>query len=151
MSAKFHSFLLVLILVFAIPLSAKGKKNGPQRAMLEKMYAVPCGASQKGLSGLGSLWASIGITHMSSKEKFCPQYLISTDQLEYEIRPMDLKHASLLPIGHEAVIKLKKNHMLLRVADSGDHKMRSYEVVAISPNPANADNSGDTSSDDAAQ
>ena len=151
MSAKFHSLLLVLILIFAIPVSAKGKKKGPQRAMLEKMYAVPCGASQKGLSGLGSLWASIGITHMSSNERLCPQYLIRTNQLEYEIRPMDLKHASLLPIGHEVVIRLKKNHMLLRVADSGDHKMRGYQVVAISPNPANADNSGDSSSDDAEQ
>lgn len=147
MSVKIYSFLLVLILVSAIPAAANGKKDA-QRAMLEKMYAVPCGASQKGLAGLGSLWASIGITKMSSNEKLCPQYLIKTDQMEYEIRPMNLKHASLLPIGHEAVIKIKNNHMLLRVADSGDHKMRSYQVVGMSQNPANADNAANEPSDD---
>ncbi len=141
MSAKIHSLLLVLILVSAIPVSANGKKKGQQRAMLEKMDAVPCGASQKGLSGLGSLWASVGLTHMSSTEKLCPQYVIRTDQMEYEIRPANLKHAVILPIGHEAVIKIKKNRMMLRVPDSGDHKMRSYQVVSIRPNPANADNS----------
>ncbi len=148
MSAKMSSFILVLILVSAIPVSANGKKKGEQRAMLEKMDAVPCGASQKGLSGLGSLWASVGLTHMSSTEKLCPQYQIRTDQMEYEIRPTDLKHAAILPIGHEAVIRIKKNHMMLRVADSGDHKMRSYQVVAINPNPANADNTQNKSSDD---
>jgi hypothetical protein len=147
MSAKTYSFLLVLILVSAIPVSANGKKD-QQRAMLEKMYAVPCGASQKGLAGLGSLWASVGITKMSSNEKLCPQYLIRTDQMEYEIRPTDLKHAALLPVGHEAVIKLKKNRMLLKVPDSGDHKMRSYQVVGMSQNPTNADNTQDQSSDD---
>lgn len=147
MSAKMYSFLVVLILVSAIPVSANGKKD-QQRAMLEKMYAVPCGASQKGLAGLGSLWASVGITHMTSNEKLCPQYVVRTDQMEYEIRPMDLKHASLLPVGHEAVIKIKKNRMLLRVADSGDHKMRSYQVVGMSQNQANADNAGTGTSDD---
>lgn len=147
MSAKIYPFLVVLILISAIPVSANGKKDG-QRAMLEKMYAVPCGASQKGLAGLGSLWASVGITHMTSNEKLCPQYLVRTDQMEYEIRPMNLKHASLLPVGHEAVIKIKKNRMLLRVADSGNHKMRSYEVVGMSQNQANADNGDSGSLDD---
>lgn len=147
MSAKIYSIVLVLILVSAIPLSANGKDKDQQRAMLERMDAVPCGANQKGLSGLGSLWASIGITHMSSNEKLCPQYLIRTDQMEYEVRPTNLKHAALLPIGHEAVIRIKKNHMMLGVPDSGDHKMHSYQVVAITPNPANADNA-DKSSDD---
>lgn len=147
MGAKTRAFLLVLLLVSAIPVSANGKKD-QQRAMLEKMYAVPCGASQKGLAGLGSLWASVGITHMTSNEKLCPQYLVRTDQMEYEIRPMDLKHASLLPIGHEAVIKIKKNRMLLRVADGGDHKMRSYQVVGMSQNPANDDNGGNGSAND---
>lgn len=144
MSAKIYPFLFVLILVSAIPANAKGKNKDQQRAMLEKMYAVPCGASQKGLSGLGSLWASVGITHMSSNEKLCPQYLIRTDELEYEIRPKDVKHATLLPIGKEAVIKIKKNCILLRVADS-HRKMRSYEVVGMSQNPTEGDDGGDGS------
>jgi hypothetical protein len=148
MSAKCSSLILVLVLVSAIPASAHDKKKVQQRAMLQKMEAVPCGANQKGLSGLGSLWASVGITHMSSNEKLCPQYLVLTDQMEYEIRPTDLKHAVILPVGHEAVIRIKKNHMLLKVVNGDDHKTRSYEVVAINPNPTYSGGTDDRPSDD---
>jgi hypothetical protein len=148
MSAKCSSLVLVLALVSAIPASAHNKKKDQQRAMLQKMEAVPCGANQKGLSGLGSFWASVGITHMSSSEKLCPQYLVLTDQMEYEIRPTDLKHAVILPVGHEAVIRIKKDHMLLRVVNGDDRKTRSYEVVAINPNPTYSGGTNDRPSND---
>jgi hypothetical protein len=122
---------LALILLAAVPLSAddKKKKNQPDRAMLEKMEAVPCGAKQEGLTGLGSLWASVGVTRVNSDEKLCPQYLIRTDDMEYHIRSKD-KHPMILPVGHEVVFKIKKDRMLLKVPD-GDRKMRPYQVVAM--------------------
>jgi hypothetical protein len=132
------SALLVAVLISAIPLSAGNKKKQPDRGMLEKMDAVACGAKQRGLTGLGSVWASAGVTHVNSDEKLCPQYLLRTDELEYEIRPTDGKHPTVLPIGHEAEFKIKNNRMFLAIADGGDHKMRSYEVVAMRPT-----NSGD--------
>lgn len=125
--------VLALVLVAAFPLSAGGKKkNQQERAMLEKMEAVPCGANQKGLSGLGSFWASVGVTDIHSHEKLCPQYVLRTDDMDYRIRPTDLKHPVILPIGHEIVFKIKKDHMYLSVPDS-DKKMRPYEVVAEEP------------------
>ncbi len=134
------SFVLLLLLISAIPLSADGKKKGLQRGMLEKMEAVPCGAKQKGLSGLGSLWASAGITHMSSDEKLCPQYLLRTDEMDYQIRPTDLKHATILPVGQEGEFKIKKDHMFLAIPEGGgDHKMRSYQVVGIIPSNPDAE------------
>jgi len=99
---------------------------------LEKMDAVPCGAKQKGLAGLGSFWASVGITDVHSTEKLCPQYLIRTDDTDYRVRPMNMKHPAILPIGHEIVFKLKKDRMMVKVPD-GDQKMRSYEVVGMEP------------------
>lgn len=122
-----------LVLLAAAPLYAGGKKkNQPERAMLERMEAVPCGAKQKGLSGLGSFWASLGITDIHSNEKLCPQYLLRTDGMDYQIRPMDLKHPEVLPIGQEVVFKIKKDRMLLKVPD-GDKKTRPYEVVSMVP------------------
>ena len=109
----------------------------PERAMLEKMEAVPCGAKQKGLTGLGSLWASVAITHVNSDEKLCPQYLVRTDDMEYHIRPADKKHPVLLPIGQEVVFKIKKDRMYLKVPDGSDHKTRVYQVVAMTQ--ANSD------------
>jgi hypothetical protein len=134
------SVILAFVLVTAVPVSAGGrKKNGPERAMLEKMEAVPCGAKQKGLNGLGSFWASVGITHVNSDEKLCPQYLLRTDDMDYRIRPTDLKHPVILPIGHEVVFTIKKDRMLVGVPD-GDKKMRPYELVAVEPANPPAEN-----------
>jgi hypothetical protein len=97
------------------------------------MDAVTCGAKQRGLSGLGSLWASVGITHVNSNEKLCPQYLLRTDEMEYEIRPTDGKHPALLQVGHEAEFKVKNNRVYLKVPEDGDQKTRTYDVVAMKP------------------
>src|ERR1700721_1748519 len=133
-----NSLILFLALISAIPLSAHDKnKKEVEKGILEKMEAVPCGAKQRGLAGLGTLWASAGITHVNSNEKLCPQYLLRTDEMDYEIRPIDLKHATILPIGKEGAFKIKKNEMILAMADQ---KARSYEVVSM--NPASPDTSG---------
>lgn len=131
--------ILLLVLASAVPLSANGKKQQLERGMLEKMEAVPCGAKQRGLSGLGSLWASVGITHVNSDEKLCPQYLLRTDAMDYEIRPIDLKHTTILPIGTEGQFKIKKNVMELSTPEGSDRKMRTYEVVAMNPNNTDSD------------
>ena len=122
----------LLVVVLLAPGAEAKKKNQPDRGMLEKMDAVPCGAKQKGLSGLGSFWASIGITDVHATEKLCPQYLVRTDNMDYRIRPMSMKHPVILPIGHEVVVKMKKDRMLVGVSD-GDKKMREYEVVGMEP------------------
>jgi hypothetical protein len=132
------AILITIILLAAIPLSAGGnKKSPPERAMLERMEAVPCGAKEKGVTGLGTVWASAGITHVNSDEKLCPQYEVVTDDMEYHIRPTDTKHPIVLPVGKEIVFKIKKDRMYLRVADGDDQKMLTYAVVA--EKPANSD------------
>jgi hypothetical protein len=133
------TFVLLLALISVIPLSANDnkKKIGIERGVLEKMEAVPCGAKQTGLAGLGTLWASAGVTHINSNEKLCPQYLLRTDEMDYEIRPIDLKHATILPIGKEGAFKINKNEMVLTMSEGSDLKSRSYEVVSM--NPANPD------------
>ena len=126
--------ILALALIVSIPLSAEDKhqKNQPDRGMLEKMEAVPCGAKERGLTGLGSVFGSVGVQHVNSDEKLCPQYLFRTDEMEYEIRPLDHKHPVVLPVGHEAEFRIKNDRMSLRIPD-GDRKRREYEVVAAKP------------------
>ncbi len=132
--------IIGLVAVFTTPLSANpNKKNRPERGMLERMEAVTCGAKQKGFTGLGSIWASVGITRVNSNEKLCPQYLLRTDEMEYEIRPTDGKHPAILEVGHEAEFKMKKNRMLLSVPEGSDRKKRTYEVVAMRPTNSDSD------------
>ena len=140
-----NSLILFLALISAIPLSAHDKnKKEVEKGILEKMEAVPCGAKQRGLAGLGTLRASAGITHVNSNEKLCPQYLLRTDEMDYEIRPIDLKHATILPIGQERELRIKKNEMILTMPEGGDRKTHNYEVVAM--NPANPDSGQKSSS-----
>ena len=140
--------LLAAAAVIAMPASAGGKKKKEStRGMLEKMEAVPCGAKQRGLTGLGSVWASIGVTHVNSDEKLCPQYVLRTDEMDYEIRPLDRKHPVVLPVGHEVIYKLKKDRMTVKVPD-GDNKARTYQVVAMTPaNNENNNNNAQYRSD----
>ena len=136
---------LLLTIASTIPLMAGGKENGLERGMLEKMEAVPCGANQKGFTGLGTLWASAGITKTTSNEKLCPQYLLRTDEMDYEIRPKNLKHATLLPVGQEGTFKLKKNEMYLSFPDGPDRKTRTYQVVGMNPNRPDTEKDTSTS------
>jgi len=52
--------------------------------------------------------------------------------MEYHIRPIDIKHAVLLPVGQEIEFKIKKNRMFVKALD-GDRKARSYSIVAMKP------------------
>jgi hypothetical protein len=137
--------IILALLVPALPLTVSGnkKKGDLERGMLEKMEAVPCGAKQRGLAGLGSLWASVGITHVNSDEKLCPQYLLRSDQMDYQIRPLNLKHATILPVGTEGEFKITKKEMLLTMPEGGDRKTRAYEVVAMTPNNNDNNSSGE--------
>jgi hypothetical protein len=137
MKIKIPLILTLVFVVLAIPAVA-GKKKQPQRGMLEKMEAVPCGARQKGVTGLGSVWASVGVEHVTSDEKLCPQYLFRTDEMEYHIRPLDKKHPVILPVGHEGEFKISKDRMYLKIPD-GDRKKRAYQVVSMKPLNAEGD------------
>jgi hypothetical protein len=118
-------------LLLAIPAFGRDKKHD-DRAMIERMEAVPCGAKERGLNGLGSVFASIGATHINSDEKLCPQYVLRTDDMEYHIRPLDHKHPVILPVGKEGEFKIAKDVLELRIPD-GDHKKRRYQVVVMKP------------------
>ncbi|MGA8765237.1 MAG: hypothetical protein WB562_20385 [Candidatus Sulfotelmatobacter sp.] len=124
--------ITVLALLVAVPALAGDKKKHGDRAMIEKMEAVPCGAKERGFTGVGSVFASAGIEHVNSTEKLCPQYLLLTDDMEYHIRPLDHKHPDILPVGKEGEFKVSKDVMDMRVPD-GDGKMRRYAVVAMKP------------------
>jgi hypothetical protein len=126
--------LIMLALLIAMPGFAGDRKKKPNRVMIEKMEAVPCGAKERGLTGLGSVWASVGITSVNSDEKLCPQYLLRSDDMEYHVRPLDKKHPVLLPVGLEGEFKIKKDKFDMRVPEGGsDHKTRQYQVVSMKP------------------
>jgi hypothetical protein len=129
---------LMLMVAVSPAAVAKDKKKHPNRGMLESMQSVPCGMKERGITGLGSIWASAGIQHTNADEKLCPQYLFRTDEMDYHIRPADMKHAVLLPVGSEGEFKIKKNRLYLKIPD-GEKKMRAYQVIAMEPAKSQTD------------
>ena len=140
-----QSLITVIVISLALAMGssiaeAKDKKK-PERGMLESMQSVPCGAKRAG-SQRSRQHLRIGRSgDVNSHEQLCPQYLLRTDEMDYHIRPTNLKHAEVLPIGQEAVFKIKKGELLLRVPD-GDKKDKdknkykkeqSFQVVSMQP------------------
>jgi hypothetical protein len=123
---------VVVVLALASTAEGKKKKKQPRRGMVESMQSVPCGVKERGLTGLGSIFGSVGVQHVNSNEKLCPQYLFRTDELDYHIRPLDTKHPVILPVGHEGEFKIKKDRLYLKVPDE-DKKTRAYQVVSVEP------------------
>ena len=127
------SLVAAFLLILAVPSIAIAKdKKGENRGMLESMQSVPCGAKERGVTGLGSVFGSVGVEHVNSHEQLCAQYLLRTDDMDYHIRPLDTKHATVLPVGHEAEFKIKNDRLFLRVPD-GEKKTRAYQVVSMQP------------------
>src|ERR1700730_9656162 len=110
------SFIFALSLVLAVSTIAesKDKKKHDPRGMVESMQSVPCGAKERGLAGLGGVCGTVAVQPVNSHEQLCTQYLFRTDEMEYHIRPLDSKHAALLPVGHEGEFKNKKERMKLK-------------------------------------
>jgi hypothetical protein len=125
-------FMLSLVLAVSTIAESKDKKKRAPRGMVESMQSVPCGAKERGLAGLGSVFGSVGVQHVNSHEQLCTQYLFRTDEMEYHIRPLDTKHAALLPVGHEGEFKIQKDRMYLKAVD-GEKKARPYQVVSMQP------------------
>jgi hypothetical protein len=132
MNSKMFLIITALALAVAFPSITEGKdkKKPAARGMIESMQSLPCGVKERGVSGVGSVFASVGVTHVNSNEKLCQQYLFRTDDMEYHIRALDTKHPPLLPLGHEAEFSIKKDRLFLRVAD-GDKKTRPYQVISM--------------------
>jgi hypothetical protein len=127
-----------LLLLLAVSGFAAGKeRKTSQRGMLESMQSVPCGSKERGVTGVGSVFASVGVAHVNSHEQLCPQYYFRTDEMDYHIRPADMKHAGVLPVGKEAEFKIKKNRLFLRVP--GEDK-KAHEFVIVAMQPATAEN-----------
>jgi len=129
---KFRHLMLALLAVMLTATAATAKKKKETRGMLESMQSVPCGVKEHGLTGLGTIWGSVGATHVNSDEKLCAQYVFRTDDMDYHIRPADMKHAVILPVGHEGEYKIKGNRMYLKIPD-GDKKTRAYQVISMEP------------------
>jgi hypothetical protein len=90
-----------------------------QNGRLTQMTSTSCGYTENsGKSFVGELVGTDG-GHVKNKELLCQEYVLRTDKVIYHIRPKEEKHPALLPIGEDAKFRIKKDHLLLTIPESG--------------------------------
>ena len=96
---------------------------------LLRMDSVECGIDEK--SGNSFAGEIIGTdSHKKTQAVLCQEYVLQSDHLTYHIRPKDMKHPVLLPVGGKAQFRINKDKLILRVEDMDD-KDRDYTVVSV--------------------
>lgn len=124
---KYLTFVMVLAGAVAVA-NDKIYETGS----LKEMTSVECGIEQKsGTTFVGDLLGTDN-AHTQARKTFCQEYILETNHAIYHIRPREEKHPALLPVGHSAQFRMKKDRMVLRVPE-GDNKEREYDVVSMAP------------------
>jgi hypothetical protein len=105
-------------------------KPAYDRGVLLQMDSTHCGYAEKdGKTLAGQILGTDG-QHKNTQEVLCQEYILKSDRLIFRIRPKDVKHPALLPVGESAEFRIQKDKMLLRVPES-DGKEREYIVVSM--------------------
>lgn len=122
-----------LVLAIATVVTAKDRPSY-DRGVLLSMDSSSCGMVEKGAKTItGELLGTDG-QHKSTQEVLCQEYVLQGDRLVYHIRPLDVKHPMLLPVGDTIQYRIHKDKMYV-LDREGDTKERKYSVVSIEVRP----------------
>ena len=119
MRSKFIAIALISAASLAYGKDLKAYQDGN----LEAMNLVACSSDSKSAS--------------KSQDLLCQEYTLQTDQAVYSIRPVDERHAILLPIGARAKFRIEKANLLVSIP-SLYSKERRFSVVEVKPLGANS-------------
>ena len=123
--------LLLALILFAVAACA-GEPKAYQGGKLLRMDSVACAANPSSSNNQSRSSNQANEQNSATKQSLCQEYVLQADQVVYRIRPRDVKHSALLPVGEFAQFRLDKNKMILRI-NSLDEKEREYNVISMSP------------------
>lgn len=123
--------VLLAILVLTAAAQAKDPPSYQQGKLLE-MQSVSCGYAENGGKSVAGEILGTDAEHKKTQEMLCQEYVLQGRHIIYRIRPTDVKHPILLPIGEAAEYRIHKDKLMLRVPE-GDNKEREYSVLSMTP------------------
>jgi hypothetical protein len=122
-----------LVLLFATVAVAKDAPSY-DKATLVSMNASACGTQEKGSKTIaGELLGTDG-EHKNTEQVLCQDYILQGDRIVYHVRPTDMKHPRLLPVGDSVQYRIHKDKMYI-LDREGDTKEREYSVTAMTVRP----------------
>jgi hypothetical protein len=105
--------LCAVVLILVSPLAYAKDPKAYQIGRVSQSQAVPCSSGHK-------------------TQSLCQEYILESENIVYQIRPRDRKHATPLQTGDRAEFRLNKGLMLLRSEEAGS-KERPFVVMSVSP------------------
>jgi hypothetical protein len=123
---------LVLASIFLAATAYAKEPKAYQSGKLLQMDSVKCGVDEKDAKSFTGEMIGTDSGHKKTQELLCQEYVLQTDKMMYHIRPKDVKHPVILPVGERAQFRLDKDKLVLLV-ESLDSKEREYIVVSMTP------------------
>lgn len=123
--------LAVAAMILAVA-SCASAKDAPSydRGLLVSMDSSACGTSEKGSKTVAGEILGTDAQHKDVQQVLCQEYVLQGDRITYHIRPTDLKHPNLLPVGDTIQYRIKKDKMYV-INREGDSKEREYSVISM--------------------
>ncbi len=123
---------LVVASIFLATMAYAKEPKAYQSGKLLQMDSVKCGVDEKDAKSFTGEMIGTDSGHKKTQELLCQEYVLQTDKMMYHIRPKDVKHPVILPVGERAQFRLDKDKLVLLV-ESLDSKEREYIVVSMTP------------------
>jgi hypothetical protein len=126
-----RNFILVgtLALVSASVALAKDPPSYDKGTLLS-MDSSMCGTAEKGSKTVAGEILGTDGEHKNTEEVLCQEYVLQGERIVYHIRPVDMKHPMLLPVGDSVQYRVKKDKMYVLDRED-DKKEREYSVVSM--------------------
>jgi hypothetical protein len=118
-----------LILVSAMTTLAKDP-SGYDKGLLLSMNSSTCGTAEKGSKTVAGEILGTDSEHKHTEQVLCQEYVLQGDRLVYHIRPTDMKHPKLLPVGDSVQYRIHKDKMYI-LDREGESKEREYTVISM--------------------
>lgn len=101
-----------------------------EKGVLVAMDSSNCGVAEKGSKTVAGEILGTDGEHKSTEEVLCQEYTLRGDRIVYRIRPVDMKHPNLLPVGDSVQYRIRKDKLYV-LDREGDTKEREYSVVSM--------------------
>ena len=101
-----------------------------ERGLLVAMDSSNCGVAEKGSKTVAGEILGTDGEHKSTQEVLCQEYVLQGDRIVYRIRPNDVKHPNLLPVGDTVQYRIRKDKLYV-LDREGDSKEREYSVISM--------------------
>jgi hypothetical protein len=104
------------------------------KATLLSMSSASCGTAEKGSKTVAGEILGTDGEHKNTQEVLCQEYVLQGDRIVYHVRPTDLKHPKLLPVGDSVQYRIHKDKVYI-LDREGDTKEREYSVTSMQVRP----------------